>query len=86
MKKIWNYKSFKGVVSPHEFLQAVTDASSKKFRIGNSSDPSIFLLWLLDSLNKGLRKEKKTKFDVQKLFRGKLKTSIIKGVKDSYEY
>jgi U4/U6.U5 tri-snRNP-associated protein 2 len=56
LKKIWNPKNFKGLVSPHEFLQSVTDASAKKFKIGTQSDPSIFLLWLIDNLKKGLKK------------------------------
>lgn len=83
LKKIWNPHSYKGVVSPHEFLQAVTDSSNKKFKIGSQSDPSSFFLWLVDNLQKEIKKEK-IKFDIQKLFRGKLKTSIIKGIKNSY--
>jgi U4/U6.U5 tri-snRNP-associated protein 2 len=34
MKKMWNNRNFKGVVSPHEFIQALAEASQKKFRMG----------------------------------------------------
>lgn len=88
IRKIWNPKNFKGIVSPHEFLQTLTDASLKKFKIGKPADPLELLLWLLDNLSKAIRKKEKKKnnFDLQGLFRGKLKTSIIRGIKDSYEY
>lgn len=33
-KKIWNPKNFKGHVSPHELLQAISHASAKRFKIG----------------------------------------------------
>lgn len=32
IKKLWNPKNFKGHVSPHEFLEAVSTASNKRFR------------------------------------------------------
>lgn len=34
LKKMWNNKNFKGVVSPHEFIQALSEASQKKFKMG----------------------------------------------------
>jgi U4/U6.U5 tri-snRNP-associated protein 2 len=34
VKKIWNPKNFKGHVSPHELLQAISIASEKRFKIG----------------------------------------------------
>ena len=34
IKKIWNIKNFKGHVSPHELLQAISEASDKRFKIG----------------------------------------------------
>lgn len=34
MKKVWNPKNFKGHVSPHELLQAISEASNKRFKIG----------------------------------------------------
>jgi U4/U6.U5 tri-snRNP-associated protein 2 len=32
MRKIWNPKNFKGHVAPHEFIEAVSLASSLKFK------------------------------------------------------
>jgi U4/U6.U5 tri-snRNP-associated protein 2 len=39
VKKIWNPKNFKGHVSPHELLQAISIASEKRFKIGEQKDP-----------------------------------------------
>ena len=39
VKKIWNPKNFKGHVSPHELLQAISIASEKRFKIGEQRDP-----------------------------------------------
>ena len=33
VKRIWNPKSFKDHVAPHDFCQAVADVSNKKFNI-----------------------------------------------------
>lgn len=54
MKKIWNFRSFKGHVSPHELLQAVAAASNKQFRIGEVADPLVFLSWFLNTLHRDL--------------------------------
>lgn len=51
--KIWNPRNFKGQVSPHEFMQAVMAASSKKFAIDRQSDPVEFLSWLLNQASHG---------------------------------
>jgi U4/U6.U5 tri-snRNP-associated protein 2 len=48
VKKMWNPKNFKGHVSPHELLQAVSDASEKRFKIGVQRDPVQFLVWFLN--------------------------------------
>jgi U4/U6.U5 tri-snRNP-associated protein 2 len=45
MRLVWNPRSFKGHVSPHELLQAISTVSDKKHRIGVQSDPHIFLAW-----------------------------------------
>ena len=35
VKKMWNPKNFKGHVSPHELLQAITEATgNKRFKVG----------------------------------------------------
>ncbi|KAG9012701.1 hypothetical protein FRB90_006516 [Tulasnella sp. 427] len=50
-KKLWNPRLFKSQVSPHEFLQEVTRASSGKFKITEQGDPVEFLGWLLNRLH-----------------------------------
>ena len=60
IKKLWNPFNFKGQVSPHEFMEAVSIASQKRFRsddrvmqekgYGGQADPLQFLAWLLNSL------------------------------------
>ena len=37
-------------------------------------------------LKQSIKKQKKTHFNVSNLFKGLLKTSYIKGIKDSHEY
>jgi U4/U6.U5 tri-snRNP-associated protein 2 len=34
VKKMWNPKNFKGHASPHELLLAISNASAKRFKIG----------------------------------------------------
>ncbi|VWU50089.1 U4/U6.U5 tri-snRNP-associated protein 2, putative [Hepatocystis sp. ex Piliocolobus tephrosceles] len=63
IKKIYNAKNFKGVVSPHEFLQTVGIESKKNFKIGTKKDPLDFLLWIINKIHKhserDMRKKKK---------------------------
>lgn len=49
-RKLWNNRNFKGVVSPHEFVQTLSEVSQKKYCIGKEDDPMGFLLWLLNNL------------------------------------
>ncbi len=51
LRKIWNPRNFKGQVSPHEFMQAVMQASDKRFIIDGQSDPVEFLTWLVNELH-----------------------------------
>ena len=41
-------------VSPHEFMQQVMAASSKRFTIEKKSDPVEFLSWLLNTIHSDL--------------------------------
>lgn len=52
LKKIWNPKNFKGHVSPHELMQAISLRSKKSFKIEEQSDPHNFLAWFITELNK----------------------------------
>lgn len=66
-------------------MQQVIDRSNKLYKIGKKSDPSNFLIWLLDNLTRSLKKQKQ-KFNPLSLFQGVIKTSYIKGIKNSAEY
>jgi U4/U6.U5 tri-snRNP-associated protein 2 len=85
LKKLWNYQQFKGSICPHEIMQAISDKSEKLYRIGKRSDPANFLVWLIDNLQKGLKKEKPS-LSLSDLFQGTIKTSYVKGIKNSAEY
>ncbi|ANQ09459.1 Ubiquitin Carboxyl-terminal Hydrolase-like zinc finger protein [Plasmodium coatneyi] len=52
IKKIFNPRNFKGVVSPHEFLQTVGIESKKTFKIGSKNDPLDFFLWLISKIHR----------------------------------
>jgi hypothetical protein len=56
MKKLWNWQQFKGSICPYDIMQAITEKSDKLYRIGKHSDPANFLIWLIDNLQKGLKK------------------------------
>ena len=70
LKKLWNPINLKGHVSPHEFMEAVSVASQKRFRsddrqardkgFGGQADPIQFLAWLLNSLQAQKKIIKKT--------------------------
>lgn len=51
LRKLWNPRNFRAHVSPHELLQAIADASEKRFKIGTRADPVEFLPWLLNTLH-----------------------------------
>ena len=53
-RKIWNPQNYKSHVSPHEFVQAISVASEKKFSPGTPTDPADFLAWLMTSLGREL--------------------------------
>ena len=50
--KIWNPTRFKAQTSPHEFLQAINTASSKRFSLVKQSDPIDFLIFFLNNLSR----------------------------------
>lgn len=72
-RKIWNPKNFKGHVSPHEVMQAITLASNKMFKILEQSDSINFLTWFLNTVHNYLSKKYKSKETIiSKSFQGKL--------------
>ncbi|KAF9360027.1 hypothetical protein BGX34_008003 [Mortierella sp. NVP85] len=59
VRKIWNPSAFKGQVSPHELLQEISNASNRKFKLTEQSDPLAFLSWFLNTLHRDLGGTKK---------------------------
>ena len=66
-------------------MQTITDKSNKVYRIGKKSDPAMFIIWFLDNLQRSIKKEK-LKCSLLPQFQGIIKTSYIKGIKNSAEY
>lgn len=60
VRKMCNAHAFKNHVSPHEFLQAVTNASDRKFRLTEQNDPVEFVAWLLNTLHAKLKRGKRS--------------------------
>lgn len=56
VRKMWSSKNFKGHVSPHEVLQAVSLASEKRFTIGVQKDPLAFIAWFFNAVSDGIKK------------------------------
>lgn len=85
IRKIWSPKNFKGHVSPHEVIQAISLASGKRFSIGTQKDPLPLLAWLLNSLSDGLKKnhirmhhEKAKRCVIDDTFQGEVEISTLK--------
>ncbi|KAJ3123759.1 hypothetical protein HK098_001646 [Nowakowskiella sp. JEL0407] len=78
IRKMWNPRAFKGQVSPHEFLQEVTNASSKRFKLTEQSDVIEFLSWFLNSLHNGLKQPVPTKGGKKKVY-GSIIHDIFQG-------
>lgn len=80
MRKLWNTRAFKGQVSPHEFMQAVIEASEKRFTIDSPADPVAFWAWLLNALHRGLAGDsRKARSIITKCFQGKLEVTTLAG-------
>ncbi|KAG9548044.1 cysteine proteinase, partial [Aureobasidium melanogenum] len=75
LRKIWNPRSFKAHVSPHELLQEISQRSNKKFSLTEQADPADFLSWFLNNLHTGLggSRTKPRSSIVQKIFQGQLR-------------
>jgi len=74
-RKIWNPRSFRNHVSPHELIQEITLRSSKKFTLTHQSDPVDFLSWFLNNLHLTLggSKTKPLSSIIQRTFQGRLR-------------
>mmetsp|Transcript_75380 Transcript_75380/g.157081 ORF Transcript_75380/g.157081 Transcript_75380/m.157081 type:complete len:511 (+) Transcript_75380:130-1662(+) len=51
VRKMYNPRNFKGLVSPHEFYQSIGKATGKKF-YSKQQDPVAFFSWLMNYLHK----------------------------------
>lgn len=80
VKKMWNPKNFKGHVSPHELLQAISFTSEKRFKIGEQKDPIQLLTWFLNTYNDHLVESKQTgkKNIIEKTFQGAIELATMK--------
>ncbi|CAD8156807.1 unnamed protein product [Paramecium octaurelia] len=85
-RKIWNPRNYKGHVSPHELLQAVTLKSNKQFKIGQQSDPMHLIIWFLDNLKKELLHINKTNTIISDCFQGELQYEWYKPLKNAIGY
>lgn len=80
--KVWNARNFKGQVSPHEFLQAVVAASSKRFLVDSQGDPVELISWLLHELHRELGGTKKFGTSIiDRSLQGELMVTTMKDTK-----
>jgi hypothetical protein len=54
LRRLWSSGAMRATVSPHAFVNAVSDASNRRFYPGQPIDVSEFLPWLLNALHRGL--------------------------------
>jgi len=74
VRKMYNPRNFKGLVSPHEFYQAIGKATGKKF-YGKQQDPVAFFSWLMSYLHKKL-KAKDGGSLIQDVFQGEVQVKL----------
>ncbi|RKP08528.1 hypothetical protein THASP1DRAFT_34646 [Thamnocephalis sphaerospora] len=71
-RKMWSGRAFKGQVSPHELLQAISSASEKRFRLGQAADPIDLFSWLINRLHLDLGGTRKKQTIISKTFQGEV--------------
>lgn len=82
VRKMWNPRNYKAQVSPHELLQAIQDASNKKFKIGVQADPLDFLQWFLNALHLDLGGTKRSNSSIiYQTFQGEVQVTTETPVK-----
>jgi len=86
VRKMWNPRAFKGQVSPHELLQEISNASEKRYKLTEQSDPIEFMSWFLNTLHKDLGgTRKRTSSIIYKTFQGEVKVETQSiGVKEEH--
>ncbi|XP_951889.1 ubiquitin carboxyl-terminal hydrolase, putative [Theileria annulata] len=78
IRKIFNVKNFKGIVSPHEFVQSVGIVTNGLYKIGVQSDPVSLLSWLLARIHQKLHNRNTKESVVTKTFGGELLIKTLK--------
>lgn len=82
VRKFWNPSNYKPHVSPHELIQAISSASSGRFKIGEKSDPVLFLSYFLNTLDRDLMKKsgvhKARSSVISKNFKGEVEISEVR--------
>jgi len=75
--KLWNWRSFKGHVSPHELLQTISTLSSKQYTIGKFCDVLQVLSWMMHEMNRemGGPKKKKKPSIIHHTFQGEIRVT-----------
>ncbi|KAI9596851.1 hypothetical protein BDF19DRAFT_471029 [Syncephalis fuscata] len=72
VRKMWSSRAFKGQVSPHELLQAISNASEKRYRLNKQADPIELFSWLMNRLHLDLGGSRKKPSIISKTFQGQL--------------
>ncbi|KAI8913248.1 spindle pole body protein [Gorgonomyces haynaldii] len=76
-RKVWNTRAFKAHVSPHEFVQELSNASKKRFELGTRYDPIDLIPWLLNQMQAALGKG-----FINKIFQGELLVETQQDLRD----
>jgi U4/U6.U5 tri-snRNP-associated protein 2 len=87
VRKIWSDKRFKSHLDPHNLIQAISNASKKKFQVGTQAEAGEFMAWLLNQLHIGLGGSRKPGSSIiYKTFQGKVEvTTRQRKIKDKEE-
>eukprot|EP00913_Durusdinium_trenchii_P009069 g8528.t1 len=80
-RKMYNPRNFKGVVSPHEFYQAVGRVTQKKF-YAKQMDPVAFFSWLMGYLHRKT-KDKKGHSLLHDVFQGEVQVKLCPAHEES---
>jgi len=74
MRKMYNPRNFKGLVSPHEFYQAIGRATAKKF-YAKQQDPVALFSWLMSYLHRKLKAKDGSSL-VNDVFQGEVQVKL----------
>merc|ERR1719254_57365 len=80
-RKMYNPRNFKGLVSPHEFYQAIGQATAKKF-YAKQQDPVAFFSWLVGYLHKKIKGKDGSSL-LHEVFQGEVQVKLSAAEGDS---